>query len=103
MATASRSRFSSRGVTCHLLSFQVFLKAGVVSRLERQREKLASHRILLFQAACKGFLSRQEFRKLKVWQPARLVSPAEARGPGKAASELIWGLRSRASHTRARA
>uniref|UniRef100_A0A8C0PM77 Myosin motor domain-containing protein n=1 Tax=Canis lupus familiaris TaxID=9615 RepID=A0A8C0PM77_CANLF len=45
---------------------QVFLKAGVVSRLERQREKLASHRILLFQAACKGFLSRQEFKKLKI-------------------------------------
>uniref|UniRef100_A0A7N5JZV1 Myosin XVIIIB n=1 Tax=Ailuropoda melanoleuca TaxID=9646 RepID=A0A7N5JZV1_AILME len=49
---------------------QVFLKAGVVSRLERQREKLASHRILLFQAACKGFLSRQEFRKLKIRQLA---------------------------------
>ncbi|XP_054450403.1 unconventional myosin-XVIIIb [Pteronotus mesoamericanus] len=45
---------------------QVFLKAGVVSRLEKQREKLASHRIVLFQAACKGFLSRQEFKKLKV-------------------------------------
>ncbi|XP_073742883.1 unconventional myosin-XVIIIb isoform X1 [Callorhinus ursinus] len=45
---------------------QVFLKAGVVSRLERQREKLTSHKILLFQAACKGFLSRQEFKKLKI-------------------------------------
>ncbi|XP_044099974.1 unconventional myosin-XVIIIb [Neovison vison] len=45
---------------------QVFLKAGIVSRLERQREKLASHKILLFQAACKGFLSRQEFKKLKI-------------------------------------
>ncbi|XP_046283277.1 unconventional myosin-XVIIIb isoform X4 [Marmota monax] len=45
---------------------QVFLKAGVVSRLERQREKLASQSIVLFQAACKGFLSRQEFKKLKI-------------------------------------
>uniref|UniRef100_A0A8C9P816 Myosin XVIIIB n=1 Tax=Spermophilus dauricus TaxID=99837 RepID=A0A8C9P816_SPEDA len=45
---------------------QVFLKAGVVSRLERQREKLASQSIILFQAACKGFLSRQEFKKLKI-------------------------------------
>ncbi|XP_036908274.1 unconventional myosin-XVIIIb isoform X2 [Sturnira hondurensis] len=45
---------------------QVFLKAGMVSRLEKQREKLVSHSIVLFQAACKGFLSRQEFRKLKV-------------------------------------
>ncbi|XP_053444952.1 unconventional myosin-XVIIIb isoform X2 [Nycticebus coucang] len=45
---------------------QVFLKAGVVSRLEKQRQKLASHSIILFQAACKGFLSRQEFKKLKI-------------------------------------
>ncbi|XP_045390306.1 unconventional myosin-XVIIIb isoform X1 [Lemur catta] len=45
---------------------QVFLKAGVVSKLEKQREKLVSHSIVLFQAACKGFLSRQEFKKLKI-------------------------------------
>ncbi|ELW66479.1 Myosin-XVIIIb, partial [Tupaia chinensis] len=45
---------------------QVFLKAGVVSRLEKQREKLVSQSIVLFQAACKGFLSRQEFKKLKI-------------------------------------
>lgn len=45
---------------------QVFLKAGVVSRLERQREKLVARNILLFQAACRGFLSRQEYKKLKI-------------------------------------
>ncbi|XP_055972547.1 unconventional myosin-XVIIIb, partial [Sorex fumeus] len=45
---------------------QVFLKAGVVARLEKQREKLAAQSIVLFQAACKGFLSRQEFKKLKI-------------------------------------
>ncbi|XP_004690910.1 PREDICTED: unconventional myosin-XVIIIb [Condylura cristata] len=45
---------------------QVFLKAGVVSRLEKQREKLVSHSIVFFQAACKGFLSRQEFKKRKI-------------------------------------
>ncbi|KAB0370039.1 hypothetical protein FD755_018001 [Muntiacus reevesi] len=44
---------------------QVFLKAGVVSRLEKQREKLVSQSIVLFQAACRGFLSRQGFKKLK--------------------------------------
>lgn len=59
-------------------SFQVFLKAGVVSRLEKQREKLVRHSIVLFQAACRGFVSRQEFKKLKVWKPACLVTPAEA-------------------------
>ncbi|XP_047417535.1 unconventional myosin-XVIIIb [Sciurus carolinensis] len=45
---------------------QVFLKAGVVSRLERQRERLVSRSMVLFQAACKGFLSRQEFKRLKI-------------------------------------
>lgn len=56
-----------RGLTCTFLSCpQVFLKAGVVSRLERQREKLVSRNIVLFQAACRGFLSRQEYKKLKV-------------------------------------
>ncbi|CAH6778729.1 Myo18b [Phodopus roborovskii] len=45
---------------------QVFLKAGVVSRLERQREKLVSRSIVLLQAACRGFLSRQECKRLKI-------------------------------------
>ncbi|XP_052023609.1 unconventional myosin-XVIIIb [Apodemus sylvaticus] len=51
---------------------QVFLKAGVVSRLERQREKLVSRNIVLFQAACRGFLSRQEYKKLKIRRLAAL-------------------------------
>lgn len=70
------SGFSAGAFTCHLLSLQVFLKAGVVSRLEKQQEKLVSHSIVLFQAACKGFLSRQEFKKLKVGRP-----PGRGRGP----------------------
>ncbi|XP_049644039.1 unconventional myosin-XVIIIb [Suncus etruscus] len=45
---------------------QVFLKAGVVSRLEKQREKLVAQSIAFFQAACRGFLARQEFKKLKI-------------------------------------
>ncbi|GAB1290007.1 Myosin XVIIIb [Apodemus speciosus] len=51
---------------------EVFLKAGVVSRLERQREKLVSRNIILFQAACRGFLSRQEYKKLKIRRLAAL-------------------------------
>lgn len=67
MAAASHFRQSDSGRSHPLsLSLQVFLKAGVVSRLERQREKLVSRTFVLFQAACRGFLSRQEFRKLKV-------------------------------------
>ncbi|XP_077163800.1 unconventional myosin-XVIIIb isoform X2 [Paroedura picta] len=45
---------------------QVFLKAGLLSRLEKQREKLVSPSLTLLQAACKGFLCRQHFRKLKI-------------------------------------
>ncbi|KAM4827382.1 LOW QUALITY PROTEIN: unconventional myosin-XVIIIb [Thomomys bottae] len=45
---------------------QVFLKAGVVSKLEKQREKMAAGCIVLFQAVCRGFLARQEFKKLKI-------------------------------------
>uniref|UniRef100_A0A8C3TBY7 Myosin XVIIIB n=1 Tax=Chelydra serpentina TaxID=8475 RepID=A0A8C3TBY7_CHESE len=45
---------------------QVFLKPGVVSRLEKQREKLISQNMILLQAACKGFLFRQKFKRLKI-------------------------------------
>uniref|UniRef100_A0A8C5SXL0 Myosin XVIIIB n=1 Tax=Laticauda laticaudata TaxID=8630 RepID=A0A8C5SXL0_LATLA len=45
---------------------QVFLKAGVLPRLEKQREKLVSQSLVPLQAACRGFLSRQRFRKLKI-------------------------------------
>ncbi|XP_066835411.1 unconventional myosin-XVIIIb isoform X3 [Anser cygnoides] len=45
---------------------QVFLKAGVMPRLEKQRDKLITQKIILLQAACKGFLSRQKFKRLKV-------------------------------------
>ncbi|XP_063000028.1 unconventional myosin-XVIIIb [Elgaria multicarinata webbii] len=45
---------------------QVFLKAGVISRLEKQREKLVSQNLTFLQAACKGFLSRQKYKKLKI-------------------------------------
>lgn len=65
---------------------------GVISRLEKQREKLVSHSMILFQAACKGFLSRQEFKKLKVRGPAWLVNVAGVQGAGKAPSMLVQGL-----------
>ncbi|NXX49327.1 MY18B protein, partial [Tricholaema leucomelas] len=45
---------------------QVFLKPGVISRLEKQRDKLIARNMILLQAACKGFLSRQKFKRLKV-------------------------------------
>ncbi|XP_063171538.1 unconventional myosin-XVIIIb [Candoia aspera] len=45
---------------------QVFLKTGVLPQLEKQREKLVSQNLVFLQAACKGFLSRQKFKKLKI-------------------------------------
>ncbi|NXH11442.1 MY18B protein, partial [Bucco capensis] len=45
---------------------QVFLKPGVLSRLEKQRNKLIAQKVILLQAACKGFLSRQKFKRLKI-------------------------------------
>ncbi|XP_039218569.1 unconventional myosin-XVIIIb isoform X2 [Crotalus tigris] len=45
---------------------QVFLKAGVLLRLEKQREKLVSQSLVLLQAACRGLLSRQRFQRLKI-------------------------------------
>ncbi|XP_054029256.1 unconventional myosin-XVIIIb [Dryobates pubescens] len=45
---------------------QVFLKPGVISRLEKQRDKLIAKNVTLLQAACKGFLSRQKFKRLKI-------------------------------------
>ncbi|NWQ93669.1 MY18B protein, partial [Burhinus bistriatus] len=45
---------------------QVFLKPGVILRLEKQRDKLIAQKMILLQAACKGFLSRQKFKRLKI-------------------------------------
>ncbi|XP_074777020.1 unconventional myosin-XVIIIb [Athene noctua] len=45
---------------------QVFLKPGVISRLEKQRDKLIAQKMILLQAACRGFLSRQKFKRLKI-------------------------------------
>ncbi|NXX22262.1 MY18B protein, partial [Podargus strigoides] len=45
---------------------QVFLKPGVLSRLEKQRDKLIAQKMILLQAACRGFLSRQKFKRLKI-------------------------------------
>ncbi|XP_028904971.1 unconventional myosin-XVIIIb [Ornithorhynchus anatinus] len=51
---------------------QVFLKAGVRARLEKEREKLVSQSVVPFQAACKGFLSRQKFKRAKMERLAAL-------------------------------
>ncbi|XP_041084913.1 unconventional myosin-XVIIIb-like isoform X2 [Polyodon spathula] len=49
---------------------QVFLKHGVLSSLELQREKLVTHILVLLQAASRGHLSRQHYRRMKVQELA---------------------------------
>eukprot|EP00062_Callorhinchus_milii_P016329 gi/632967700/ref/XP_007900122.1/ PREDICTED: unconventional myosin-XVIIIb [Callorhinchus milii] len=45
---------------------QVFLKAGVLSRLDRQRDRLVSGRVTLLQAIGHGYLGRQRFKAMKI-------------------------------------
>uniref|UniRef100_A0A669CJB0 Myosin XVIIIA n=1 Tax=Oreochromis niloticus TaxID=8128 RepID=A0A669CJB0_ORENI len=45
---------------------QVFFRAGILSRLEEQRDFQTRRNISLFQAACRGYLARQAFKKRKI-------------------------------------
>uniref|UniRef100_A0A671LJN6 Unconventional myosin-XVIIIa-like n=1 Tax=Sinocyclocheilus anshuiensis TaxID=1608454 RepID=A0A671LJN6_9TELE len=45
---------------------RVFFRAGTVAKLEGQRDEHTRQNITLFQAACRGFLSRQAFKKRKI-------------------------------------
>lgn len=49
-----------------LLHLQVFFRAGTLSKLEEQRDVKTRRNISLFQAACRGYLARQAFKKRKV-------------------------------------
>lgn len=60
--------------------FQVFFRAGTLSRLEEQRDKQMSRNVMLFQAACRGYLARQHFKKRKVCCGDALRVGKRARG-----------------------
>ncbi|XP_030744086.1 unconventional myosin-XVIIIa isoform X2 [Echinops telfairi] len=45
---------------------RVFFRAGTLARLEEQRDEQTSRNLTLFQAACRGFLARQHFKKRKI-------------------------------------
>lgn len=57
--------------------WQVFFRAGTLSRLEEQRDVQTRRNITLFQAACRGHLARQAFKKRKV---CLLCTPMVNRG-----------------------
>lgn len=44
----------------------MFFRAGTLARLEEQRDEQTSRNLTLFQAACRGYLARQHFKKKKV-------------------------------------
>ncbi|NXI38329.1 MY18A protein, partial [Galbula dea] len=50
----------------HMGLSRVFFRAGSLARLEEQRDAQTSKNITLFQAACRGFLARQQFKKRKI-------------------------------------
>uniref|UniRef100_A0A665WQ73 Myosin XVIIIAb n=1 Tax=Echeneis naucrates TaxID=173247 RepID=A0A665WQ73_ECHNA len=45
---------------------RVFFRAGTLSKLEEQRDVKTRRNISLFQAACRGYLARQAFKKRKI-------------------------------------
>uniref|UniRef100_A0A8C4W0R0 Unconventional myosin-XVIIIa n=1 Tax=Gopherus evgoodei TaxID=1825980 RepID=A0A8C4W0R0_9SAUR len=54
----------------HMGLSRVFFRAGTLAKLEEQRDKQTSKNIAHFQAACRGFLARQQFKKRKIQELA---------------------------------
>uniref|UniRef100_A0A8C2MUG5 Unconventional myosin-XVIIIa n=1 Tax=Cricetulus griseus TaxID=10029 RepID=A0A8C2MUG5_CRIGR len=52
--------------SCCMGLSRVFFRAGTLARLEEQRDEQTSRHLTLFQAACRGYLSRQHFKKRKI-------------------------------------
>ncbi|XP_063484704.1 unconventional myosin-XVIIIa isoform X7 [Symphalangus syndactylus] len=52
--------------SCCMGLSRVFFRAGTLARLEEQRDEQTSRNLTLFQAACRGYLARQYFKKRKI-------------------------------------
>ncbi|XP_060243227.1 unconventional myosin-XVIIIa isoform X20 [Meriones unguiculatus] len=52
--------------SCCMGLSRVFFRAGTLARLEEQRDEQTSRHLTLFQAACRGYLTRQHFKKRKI-------------------------------------
>lgn len=44
-------------------TFQIFFKAGILARLEDARDETLSKIITKFQAQCRGYIEKLEFKK----------------------------------------
>ncbi|KAG5843403.1 hypothetical protein ANANG_G00150580 [Anguilla anguilla] len=54
----------------HMGLSRVFFRAGTLAKLEEQRDEQTRRNITLFQAACRGYLARQTFKKRKIQELA---------------------------------
>lgn len=54
----------------HMGLSRVFFRAGSLVKLEEQRDEQTRRNITLFQAACRGYLARQYFKKRKIQELA---------------------------------
>ncbi|XP_040194479.1 unconventional myosin-XVIIIa isoform X5 [Rana temporaria] len=54
----------------HMGLSRVFFRAGTLTKLEEQRDEQTRKNLILFQAACRGYLARQQFKKRKIQQLA---------------------------------
>ncbi|XP_019714468.1 unconventional myosin-XVIIIa-like isoform X2 [Hippocampus comes] len=50
----------------HMGVSRLFFKAGTLAKLEEQRDEQTKRNLILFQAACRGYLARQAFKKRKI-------------------------------------
>ncbi|XP_030041770.1 unconventional myosin-XVIIIa isoform X2 [Microcaecilia unicolor] len=50
----------------HMGLSRVFFRAGTLAKLEEHRDQQTCRNITLFQAACRGYLARQHFKKRKI-------------------------------------
>ncbi|KAG8590467.1 hypothetical protein GDO81_006778 [Engystomops pustulosus] len=54
----------------HMGLSRVFFRAGTLTKLEEQRDEQTRKNLVLFQAACRGYLARQQFKKRKIQELA---------------------------------
>ncbi|XP_056415021.1 unconventional myosin-XVIIIa isoform X2 [Hyla sarda] len=54
----------------HMGLSRVFFRASTLTKLEEQRDEQTRKNLILFQAACRGYLARQHFKKRKIQQLA---------------------------------
>ncbi|KAM3936315.1 unconventional myosin-XVIIIa isoform 8-T8 [Leptodactylus fuscus] len=54
----------------HMGLSRVFFRAGTLTKLEEQRDEQTRKNLILFQAACRGYLARQQFKKRKIQELA---------------------------------